>query len=73
MTKKATKKESQTPDAIRRSRRLVGAVAIVLIAILFVLLFTGHLDFYIWLVLVAVIWLGANYAQRKLKRKEQSL
>ncbi len=50
----------------------MGAVAIVLIAVLFVLLYFG-LNFYIWLVLVAVIWLGANYAQRRLKRKEQSL
>jgi uncharacterized membrane protein YdbT with pleckstrin-like domain len=72
MTKKATNKESQSPDAIRRSRRIVGAVAIVLIAVLFVLLYFG-LNFYIWIVLVAAIWLGANYAQRRLKRKEQSL
>ncbi len=67
-----TKKESQSADSIRKSRRIVGAVAIVLIAVLFVLLYFG-LNFYIWLVLVAVIWLGANYAQRRLKRKEQSL
>jgi 4-hydroxybenzoate polyprenyltransferase len=66
------KKESHAADSIRKSRRIVGAVAIVLIAVLFVLLFFG-LNFYIWLVLVAVIWLGANYAQRRLKRKEQSL
>jgi hypothetical protein len=72
MTKNATNKESQSPDAIRRSRRIVGAVAIVLIAVLFVLLYFG-LNFYIWIVLVAAIWLGANYAQRRLKRKEQSL
>ncbi len=67
-----TKKESQSADSIRKSRRIVGAVAIVLIAVLFVLLYFG-LNFYIWLVFVAVIWLGANYAQRRLKRKEQSL
>ena len=66
-----TKKESQSGDSIRRSRRIVGAVAIVLIAALFVLLYFG-LNFYIWIVLVAAIWLGANYAQRRLKRKEQS-
>ncbi len=67
-----TKKESQSADSIRKARRLVGAVAIVLIAVLFILLYFG-LNFYIWLVLVTVIWLGANYAQRRLKRKEQSL
>ncbi len=66
------KKEIQSADSIRKSRRIVGAVAIVLIAVLFVLLYFG-LNFYIWLVLVALIWLGANYAQRRLKRREQSL
>ncbi len=67
-----TKKESQSADSILKSRKLVGAVAIVLIAVLFVLLYFG-LNFYIWLALVAAIWLGANYIQRRLKRKEQSL
>ncbi len=56
-------------DSSRRSRQIVGAIAVVLIAILFVLLFFG-LDFIIWLVLVAVVWLSANFALKKMKKQQ---
>ena len=69
---KSSKKEDQSAESIRKTRRLIGAVAVALIIALLVLLYVG-LNFYIWLVLVAVIYLVASFAQRRLKRKELSL
>lgn len=69
---KTSKKEAQSAESIRKTRRLIGAVAVALIIVLLVLLYVG-LNFYIWLVLVAVVYLVASFAQRRLKRKELSL
>jgi hypothetical protein len=72
MTTKEKSSSKPSADSIQKTRRTVGAVAIALIAVLFVLLFIG-LNFYVWLILVALIWLVANFALRGLKRKQLEL
>jgi predicted MFS family arabinose efflux permease len=67
-----TSNVSATADSLRRKRQIVGAIAVILIAILFVLLFFG-LDFIIWIALVAVVWLGANFALKKMKKQQENL
>ena len=57
-------------DASRQGRRIVGAVAVALIVVLFLLWFFRVLGFLEWIILVVVVWLIANYFLRRMKRQQ---
>ena len=54
---------------VRRKKRVVGAVAVVLVSILFVLWFFGEFNIIIFLILALAVSLVANYIFRRLDRQ----
>lgn len=60
-------------DPTRGSKRAVGIIAIILIAVLFVLLFLDLVSFFEWIIAAFFVWLVANYALRRIKKQQQTL
>jgi hypothetical protein len=59
-----------SPDPTRRTRNIIGIVAIVLLILFFLLEFVGLFDFYVWLALVIVTFVVANLALRQVKKRQ---
>ena len=55
---------------LRRKRRIIGVVSIMLMVLFYALEFIGLITFIVWLILVAVVFLVANFALRRLRRQE---
>jgi uncharacterized membrane protein (DUF485 family) len=55
---------------LRRKRRIIGVVSIMLMVLFYALEFIGLITFIVWLLLVAVVFLVANFALRRLRRQE---
>jgi Ca2+/Na+ antiporter len=66
-------KDGAQVDPSRGSRRAIGAVAIALIVVLFLLLFFRVIEFLEWIIGVAVVWLIANFLLKRLKSRQQTL
>ena len=57
-------------NKLRRKRRIIGVVSIMLMVLFYALEFIGLISFVVWLLLVAVVFLVANFALRRLRRQE---
>ncbi len=60
-----------SPDPTRKTRNIIGIVAIVLLIAFFVLEFFGYINFIEWLLLVVVTFLVANFWIRQIRKKQQ--
>jgi hypothetical protein len=55
---------------LRRKRRIIGVVSIMLMVLFYALEFIGLISFIVWILLVAVVFLVANFALRRLRSQE---
>jgi hypothetical protein len=56
-------------EKVARTKRLIGAVAIVLLLLFTVLSFLGYLPFLLWIALALAVWGLANLLLRRVGRK----
>jgi hypothetical protein len=68
-----SKNVSPEVESAKRNVKIIGAISIVLIIVLFLLLFVGILTFLTWIIAVFAVWLGANFAIRRIKSRLQQL
>jgi purine-cytosine permease-like protein len=66
-----SKNGTSEPDPNRQSRRIVGAVAIVLLVAFFVLLLIQFISFIVWIIAIVVVWLISNFVLRRLKQPQK--
>jgi hypothetical protein len=60
--------QNNSQQEARRKTRNIGIVSVLIIALIYALTFVG-LDFYIFLVLVILVWLSANFLIRRIKKQ----
>jgi len=59
-----------TPDPTRRTRNIIGIMAIVLLVVFYLIEFAGYINFFEWLGLVIVTFVIANFAIRQIRKRQ---
>ena len=59
-----------TPDPTRRTRNIIGIMAIVLLVVFYIIEFAGFINFFEWLGLVVVTFVIANFAIRQIRKRQ---
>jgi len=57
-------------DSTRRTRNIIGIIAIALLVVFFLLEFIGWINFFEWLILVIVTFVVANLVIRQVRKRE---
>jgi hypothetical protein len=60
--------QTNSQQEARRKTRNIGIISVLIIALIYALTFVG-LNFYIFLVLVILVWLSANFLIRRIKKQ----
>jgi hypothetical protein len=58
-------------NEFRRKRQIIGILSIALMILFYAFEFVGYISFIVWIILVAAVFLIANFALRRLKSQEQ--
>jgi hypothetical protein len=60
-----------TPNSDRRTLNLIGMAAILLMVIFYIIEFLGYINFLEWIVLVVIVFVVANFALRRVRKRIQ--
>jgi hypothetical protein len=60
-----------TSNSDRRTLNLIGMAAILLMVVFYIIEFLGYINFLEWIVLVVIVFVVANFALRRVRKRIQ--
>jgi uncharacterized membrane protein len=64
---------NSTPNPTKKLQNIIGAVAIILLIVFYIVEFLGYISFLVWLILALVVFVAANFALRYVRKRHTQL